>query len=73
MILDRTIKSHCAILEKIAAKFPPRAKEREVLKTAAFAYIFTMLHHKQSFEAYLASLKKPLTQQEKRLLSKVGA
>jgi hypothetical protein len=71
MNLDETIRTNCAKLEEIASQYAEGSEYREVLKLAAFAYVFAMLGHQKDFEEYLLTVRKPLTREERDRLRRI--
>jgi hypothetical protein len=70
--LERRIYQHEAVMRKIAANYPKNSEEEIALRLGHLAYFFVVCHHDDQFQQYLANLGKPLSEEQKAFLKKIG-
>jgi len=66
------LEKQSKILENIAAKFPRESSQYIALENAAFALIFALTEHYESFISYVENCNAELTEEQKDNLRKMG-
>jgi len=57
-------ESHSVILKSISDKFEDKSIERELLKRAAFALLFSTAYFSDEFDRFLTQIRTELTENE---------
>jgi len=66
------LEAELEILGKIAAQFEAGSPQEVTIRRAAVALFFVVMHHGDSFEAYLANFDQKLTPEQLARLKEMG-
>ena len=66
------LEAELEILGRISGQFEPGSPEEATVRRAAVALFFVMMHHGDSFEAYLANFDRKLTPEQSERLKEMG-
>jgi hypothetical protein len=66
------LEAELEILGRISGRFEPGSPEEVTVRRAAIALFFAVMHHGDSFEAYLANFDQKLTPEQLARLKEMG-
>ena len=66
------LEAELEILGQISGQFEPGSPEETTVRRAAIALFFVMMHHGDSFEAYLSNFDRKLTPEQSEHLKQMG-
>ena len=66
------LEAELEILGGISGRFEPGSREEVTVRRAAIALFFVMMHHGDSFEAYLGNFDQKLTPEQLARLKDMG-